>query len=46
AAMMHDSFYSMRSEMIQLNANLYADQAPVYRENNVVSFFDYYHKKK
>lgn len=46
AAMMHDSFYSMRSEMIQLNVNLYADQAPIYRENNVVSFFDYYHKKK
>ncbi|MGY3892445.1 DUF3135 domain-containing protein [Aeromonas enterica] len=46
ATMMHDSFYSMRSEMIQLNANLYSDQAPVYRENNVVSFFDYYRKKK
>ena len=46
ASMMHASFYSMRSQMIQLNANLYADQPPVYRENNVVSFFDYYRKKK
>ncbi len=46
AAMMHDSFYSMRSEMVQLNNPDYVEPLPEYKENNILYFSDYYRKKK
>ena len=46
AAMMHDSFYSMRCEMVHLNDPDYAEPLPEYKENNVLYFSNYYRKKK
>ncbi|MGV2844263.1 DUF3135 domain-containing protein [Aeromonas hydrophila] len=46
ASMMHDSFYSMRCEMVHLNDPDYAEPLPEYKENNVLYFSDYYRKKK
>ena len=46
ATMMHDSFYSMRCEMVQLNNPDYVEPLPEYKENNILYFSDYYRKKK
>ena len=46
AAMMHDSFYSMRCEMVHLNDPDYAEPLPEYKESNVLYFSNYYRKKK
>ena len=43
--MMHDSFYSMRCEMVHLNSPDYAEPLPEYKEDNVLYFSDYYRKK-